>query len=55
MHLVDEDTVAARFGNAFDHRIDPPLAKIWVQHIEAKNVVAVNQLASFRINDQELF
>ena len=55
VHLVNEGTVAARFGNPFGYRIDPPLAKIWVQHIKAKNVVAVNQLPSFRINDQEFF
>jgi len=42
MHLVNGGTVADRFGNTFGHRIDPPLAKTCVQHIKAKNVVAVN-------------
>ena len=55
MHLVDKDAIAAGLGNTFGHGVDPPLAKLCVQNIETKDIVAVGQFARFRINDQELF
>ena len=54
MYLIDKDSVAVRVFHPFGHGVDPPLTKLRIQHIEFEDLIAMSQLARFRIRSYRL-